>query len=744
MKRYFTLFMTLTLTLLAPFALAQNQTSLLQHEARVDALLATMTLEEKIGQLNFVGHGANITGPEGAAIDFEAALKQGMIGGVQNIRGVDLLTKLQKMTVDGSRLGIPLLFPADIIHGTEVVFPIPLAQASSWDLESIERAERIAAIEATAQGINMNYAPMVDISRDPRWGRVLEGAGEDTFLGAKIAATRVRAYQGNDLSDPLTLVACVKHFAAYGASESGRDYNIVDMSERRLRETYLPPYQAAIDAGAGSVMVSFNELNGVPSSSNRYLLQDILRSEWGFNGFVIGDYTSVAELIEHGVANDLKHAAELSMNAGLDADLVSLAFLKHTKELVAEGKVNVKTVDEAVRRVLRIKFALGIMDNPYHYLDKKREQEYVYKKEYLDAARDLSKKSIVLLKNEGRLLPLKKNIRKLALIGPFVDNNKDPKGAWAFGGAHYGDIVSLLDGVENKLAQGTQILYAKGSNTDNDSLEHIKAAIKIAKKADVVVVAVGEPFDITGEAASRTQLTLPGAQMTLLEELRKVGKPMVVLVFSGRPLVLEWLDKNVPALMQVWHLGHESGNAIADVIFGDYNPSGKLTMSFPYSVGQIPIYYNNKTTGRPFSPDCKWCTRYLDNPNTPLYPFGFGLSYTEFEYSELTLDKPTITTQDTLTASVTLTNTGEYDGMEIVQLYVRDVKGSVARPVKELKGFQNVYLKKGQKTRVSFSISVADLSFYDIEMKYAAEPGEFKVIIGTNSAEYQEASFLLK
>lgn len=716
-------------------------TPLNRNDDAIDSLIKLMTIEEKAGQLNILNYGEDLINPIGEEIDIEEGIRHGLIGGIQNIRGVDLLTKLQKIAIEKSRLGIPLLFPADIIHGTEVVFPIPLATASSWDLKTIEEISHIAATEASALGINLTYSPMVDLSRDPRWGRVMEGSGEDNLLGAHIAKATVKGYQGDDLSSPATIGACVKHLAAYGAVEAGRDYNVVDISERRLREEYLPGYKAAYDAGAVSTMVSFNEINGIPSSCNDYLLHNILRKEWNFEGFVIGDYTSVGELVYHGVARDLKHAGELAINAGVDIDMASMAFLKHLPALVKEGKVSINIVDNAVKNVLRVKYALGIMENPYLYLNKKREQEEVFKPEYLEKAREIARKSIVLLKNNYQLLPMRKDIKRLAIVGPFADDKITPKGEWAFGGSHYQSIVSLTEGIKSKVTDKTEILYAKGCNANDDSTEYISQAINIAKNADAVVVALGEPLEMIGETTSRTELNIPGQQMKLLEELKETGKPIVALIFSGRPLLLEWLDKNIPSIIQVWHLGHESGNAIADVIFGDYNPSGKITMSFPRSVGQIPVYYNNRTTGRPYKEGYRWCSRYIDNPNTPLYPFGYGLSYTTFQYSDIILNKNKLRHRETITATVKIKNTGNMKGVEIVQLYIRDMVGSITRPVKELKDFKVIEMEAGEERDVSFTISVDDLKFYNKNLKWSAEYGDFRIYIGTSSDNTKEIDF---
>ena len=712
-------------------------------ESRIDSLINIMTLDEKLGQLNVVAYASEVTGPGGQKVELKTALQKGQIGGIQNIGGVETLKPIQEMAINESRLGIPLLFPADIIHGREIVFPIPLAEAASWDLEAIELSTRIAATEAASEGINMTFAPVADVARDPRWGRIMEGGGEDPYLTSKIVAARVKGFQGGDLGSPFTLLACAKHFAAYGAAEGGRDYNIVDMSERRLREIYLPPFKSAVDAGIGSFMVSFNEINGTPSSSNSFLLRQVLKGEWGFKGFVIGDYTSVGELVAHGVAKDISEAAELAMNAGVDVDLVTQAYLYQLPELVKEGKVREETINDAVRRVLRMKYALGIMDDPFRYLDQRRSDSAVYRKAYHKIARDIALESIVLLKNEDHVLPLPKSGKTIALIGPFVDNNFDPIGEWAFGGSHYEDVISLLDGVKQAVPDAT-ILYAKGCETTGNDKSNFDLALATARKADVVVVALGEPISMIGEGHSRTHLDLPGVQLDLLKQLNKTGKPIIAVLLNGRPLLLDWLEHNIPAIVEAWHLGHESGHAIADVLFGNYNPSGKLTVSFPLSVGQIPVYYSYKTTGRPYQKNLRWCSHYIDSPNDPLYPFGYGMSYTNYEYADITLNKQQLFPDDTLHASITIKNVGDYDGTEIVQLYIRDLVGSVTRPVKELKGFQRVFLAKGEEKVITFSLTEEDLRFYDKDMQYVAEPGDFTLFIGKNSKDTESINFVLK
>ena len=714
-----------------------------QIENKIDSLLQIMTLEEKLGQLTVVAYSTQMVGPEGEAVDFNTGIRNGHIGGIQSIGGVEQLRKLQEIAVSESRLGIPLMFLFDIIHGRQVVFPIPLAEASSWDMEAIYLSSRIAAIEAAAEGITMNYAPVADVTRDPRWGRIMEGAGEDPYLTSRIVEARVKGYQGDDLSSPFTLLACVKHFAAYGAAEGGRDYNIVDISERRLREVYLPPFKAALDAGVGSLMVSFNEINGIPSSSNRYLLKDLLKEKWKFDGFVIADFTSIDELVNHGLARDQKEAAMLAMDAGLDVDLISQAYLNHIGTLIEEGRIRTAQVDDAVRRWLRMKYRLGIMDDPFRYLNQARSDSAVYRDEYQKIAREIARQSIVLLKNENKLLPLKKDLDKIALIGPFIDNRVDPRGEWAFGGSHYDEVVTMMEGIRNKVPDKTQLLYAKGCDSQNESTDGFREALRVAEEADVLIVGLGEPISMVGEAHSRVYLDLPGKQLDLLTELNKTGKPIVVVLLNGRPLLLDWLEHHIPAIVEAWHLGHQSGNAIADVLFGDYNPSGKLTVSFPVTEGQIPVYYSHKTTGRPFQEDLRWCTHYIDAPNDPLYPFGFGLSYTTFDYSDIRINRSEMGPSDTLTASISIRNTGDRDGEEVVQMYIRDMNASVTRPVKELKGFKKISLRAGEEKEVSFPITVDQLKFYDQQMNYISEPGEFKIYIGKSSKEVKEAAFFL-
>ena len=714
----------------------------------VDELMARMTLEEKIGQLTLLTSNWESTGPT-MRESYRQDIAAGNVGAIFNAFTAAYTRELQRMAVEQTRLGIPLLFGYDVIHGHRTIFPISLGEAASWDLEAIERAARIAATEAAAEGIHWTFAPMVDIARDPRWGRISEGAGEDVFLASAIARARVRGFQGNDLAATDTILATAKHFAAYGAAQAGRDYHTTDMSERELRDTYLPPFEAALDAGAATVMTAFNDLNGVPASGNGFLLTDVLRRQWGFNGFVVTDYTSINEMVPHGYARDEAHAGELAINAGVDMDMQGAVFMNHLATSVAAGRVSEARIDEAVRSILDMKYRLGLFHDPYRYSDAAREEAVIYRPDFLEAARDVARRSIVLLKNEGGALPLAGSVRSIALIGPLGDSRADMIGSWAAAGDRQTRPISLLEGLRERAGRNVAITHVRGAGYrfgDADDRSGFAAAIEAARGADIVIAAMGEPWDMTGEAASRTSLDLPGAQQALLEALEETGKPIVLVLMSGRPNSIEWAADNVDAILHAWYPGTMGGHAIADVLFGDYNPSGKLPVTFPRNVGQVPIYYDMRNTGRPYTPDRegqKYLSRYLDTPNSPLYPFGHGLSYTTFSYSPITLDRARIEPGQRLTASVTVTNSGDRDGTEVVQLYVRDLVGSVTRPVKELKGFQRVPLRRGESRTVSFTLSDADLAFHRADMSYGAEPGEFELFIGGSSDTDLKADFTL-
>lgn len=703
-------------------------------ELFVNDLIKQMTPDEKIGQLSLFTSDWSSTGPT-MRNDYLDLIRQGKAGSIFNAYTVDFVRNLQKTAVEETRLHIPLIFGYDVIHGHRTIFPVPLGQSSTWDTAMIEKAERIAAIEATAEGLNWTFAPMVDIARDPRWGRVMEGGGEDTFLGGLIAAARVRGFQGKSLSDNNTLLACVKHFAAYGAPQAGRDYHTVDMSERSLYEWYLPVYKAAVDAGVASVMTSFNEIAGVPSTSNRWLLTSLLRDDWGFEGFIVTDYTSLNELVPHGVAKDLEHASELSINAGVDMDMQGSAFLNHLGGLLSSGKVSEQTINSAVRRVLEAKYKLGLFDDPYRYCDNKREEEEIMTPVSLAFAREVAAKSCVLLKNENRTLPVPKSVRTLAIIGPLSDSKPDMLGSWSAAG-QWEKCVTLREGIQNKVGSTVKILTEKGCEVNDQNKSGIDRAVSVARRSDFVILALGESSSMSGEAASRTNISLPGVQMELAEAVIMTGKPVAVVLFNGRPLTIPELDRMAPAILESWYGGTEAGNGIADVLFGDVNPSGKLTMTFPRNVGQVPLFYNSKNTGRPINPENpyeKYRSNYLDSPNTPLYPFGYGLSYTTFGYSEIKLNSQSFGANDEIIASVEVTNTGDMDGEEIVQLYVRDLVGDVTRPVRELKGFRKILVKKGQTLTVTFRITPDDLSYYHQDMSCTFDAGEFEIFIGTNS-----------
>ena len=720
----------------------QLLSDLIIYENKADSIINLMTINEKIGQLSLFTSDWSTTGPT-MRKDYIDLIKQGKAGNIFNAYTVDYVKDLQKIAMEETRMHIPMLFGYDVIHGHRTIFPIPLAQASSWDTAAIEKAERIAAIEATAEGLNWTFAPMVDLARDPRWGRVMEGSGEDTWLGGLIAAARVRGFQGSDLSDKSSMLACVKHFAAYGAPQGGRDYNTVDMSERSLYEWYLPVYKSAVNAGVASVMTSFNEIAGIPSTSNKWLLTDLLHNEWKFKGFVVTDYSSINELINHGVAVDLSEAASLSINAGVDMDMQGSAFVSHLDDLVKSGKVSEETLNSAVKRILVAKYELGLFDDPYKYCDKKREKEEIMRPEYLDFAREFAGKSCVLLKNEKGTLPVREDIKTLAVIGPLADSKADMLGFWSAAG-QWEKCVTLLEGINNKVNGTVKILSAKGCNVNDDNTSGINQAVSVARRADFVILALGESKEMSGESASRTDIDLPGVQIELARAVIRTGKPVAVVLFNGRPLAIQELDEIAPAILDAWFGGTQAGNGIADVLFGDVNPSGKLTMTFPRNVGQIPIFYNTKNTGRPINPEKpyeKFKSNYLDSPNTPLYPFGYGLSYTSFKYSVISLNKTGFQKDDHITASVDITNTGDRDGEEIAQLYVYDLVGDVTRPLKELKGFKKVLIEKGKTVSVTFTLSPSDLSYYHTDMSFSFDPGDFELFIGPNSSEGSSVSF---
>jgi beta-glucosidase len=737
-------------------------------EPFIDGLMKKMTLAEKIGQLNLPGSGDIVTGQAGNS-DIAKKIEEGKVGGLFNIKSVAKIKEVQKLAVEKSRLKIPLIFGMDVIHGYETVFPIPLGLSCTWDMNVIERSARIAATEASADGINWTFSPMVDIARDPRWGRIAEGSGEDPYLGSLIAKAMVKGYQGNDLTKNNTIMACVKHYALYGAAEAGRDYNTTDMSHLRMYNEYFPPYKAAVDAGAGTVMASFNEVDGVPATANKWLMTDVLRKQWGFKGFVVTDYTGINEMIEHGIG-DLQTVSARALMAGIDMDMVGEGLLLTTRKSLKEGKVTIAQIDAACRRILEAKYKLGLFDDPYKYCDENRAKTDVFTDAHRKEARSIAAQSFVLLKNNpfsggAGVLPLKKS-GTIALIGPLADAKENMPGTWSVA-ANFSKATSVLTGLKEVAGDKVKIIYAKGSNLDADTefekragmfgkalgrdnrpaAEIIQEAVNIANQADVVVAALGESAEMSGESSSRSNIEIPEVQKDLLKALLKTGKPVVLVLFTGRPLALKWENENVPAILNVWFGGSEAGYAIADVLFGDVNPSGKLSTTFPQNVGQVPIFYNHKNTGRPLE-EGKWFSKfrsnYLDVSNDPVYPFGYGLSYTTFSYSDVKLSGASMKAGQTVTASVKVTNTGNQEGKETVQLYIRDVVGSVTRPVKELKGFQKISLKAGESKEVVFTISVNDLKFYNADLKLVAEPGDFKVFIGGNSRDVKEAAFKLQ
>lgn len=728
-------------------------TSSTDLDKRVDELLAKMTLEEKVGQMNQYNGFWDVTGPAPQGGDSEQKyehLKQGMVGSVLNVRGAKDVYELQKLVVENSRLGIPLIFGSDVIHGMKTLCPIPLAESASWDLEAIELSARNAAIEASALGVNWTFAPMVDLSRDARWGRVMEGAGEDPYLGSKIGVARIHGFQGDDLSANNTIAACAKHFAGYGFSESGRDYNTVDVSTTTLYNFIFPPFKAAVqEADVKTVMNAFNIMNGVPSTGNKFLQRDVLKDGWGFNGFIISDWGSGFEMLAHGYAKDLKDVAEKSANAGSDMDMESRSFVTHLVDLVKEGRVEESVVDDAVRRILRVKFELGLFEDPYKYCSEAREKELLYNEKHMTDALDMAKRSIVLLKNENNLLPLNKNQKKIAVIGALADDKTSPLGSWRIGSDDE-TAVSVLEGFD---AFSKNIRYAKGADVITSKPDFIQPltinetdksgfaeAIRLAKSSEVVVMVLGEHGFQTGEGRSRVNLDLPGVQQELLEEVYKVNKNVVLVLMNGRPLALPWAEENIPTIVEAWHLGTQSGNAIAEVVFGAYNPSGKLPMSFPRHVGQCPIYYNHFNTGRPGPEALVFWSHYNDVENSPLWAFGHGLSYTNFEYSDL---KVNVKGENNVTVQVTVTNTGDYKGEEVAQLYLHDAVASVVRPVKELKGFEKFELEPKASKQLTFTLTEAELGFYNQHGEYLVEPGDFNLMVGTSSVDGLTASFTL-
>ncbi|GBC83327.1 Beta-glucosidase BoGH3B [bacterium HR10] len=703
-------------------------------ERKVEALLRQMTLEEKLGQLQMLdGDADGSYRPEHLDL-----VRRGLVGAFLNVRGARRVNELQRIAVEQSRLKIPLLFGFDVLHGYRTIFPVPLAEASSWDPEAVERAAHIAATEARAAGVTWTFAPMVDIARDPRWGRIVEGSGEDPYLGSIMARARVRGFQGYDYSAPDRVLACAKHFVGYGAAEGGRDYNTTDMSERTLREVYLPPFRAAVEAGVGTIMSAFNDLNGIPASANPFTLRTILRGEWKFDGFVLSDYTAIEELVAHGLAADGAEAARLALDAGVDMEMVSRLYARHVPHLIREGKLSMATIDEAVRRVLRVKFRLGLFERPY--ADEARERALLLRPDHRAAAREIAARSIVLLKNTGGLLPLGKNLRSVAVIGPLADDQRNMLGPWS-GDGRAEDVVTILAGIRAKVGPETQVHSAPGCGITDTVCAGMDEAVRLARQSDVALVVVGESAEMSGEAASRASLDLPGRQLDLVKAVHATGTPTVVVLVNGRPLAIPWIAEHIPAILETWFAGTEAGHAVADVLFGDVNPGGKLPVTFPRSVGQIPIYYNHKRTGRPPDPRNTYTSKYLDEEVTPLFPFGYGLSYTEFRITNLQLSARRLRPTERVTVSVDVENVGPRAGDEVVQLYIRDVAASVTRPVRELKGFQRITLRPGEKRRVTFTLGPEHLGFYNREMRFVVEPGEFRVFVGTSSVGGLEASF---
>lgn len=707
-------------------------------DQKVSELLSKMTLEEKIGQLMQYSGFAYATGPQNSnSATVLEEIKKGKVGSMLNVAGVEETKSFQKLALE-SRLKIPLLFGQDVIHGYRTTFPVNIGQAASWDLGLIEKSERIAATEASAYGIHWTFAPMVDIARDPRWGRVMEGSGEDTYLGTLIGLARIKGFQGKGLGNLDAIMACAKHFAAYGAAVGGRDYNSVDMSLRQLNETYLPPFKAAAEAGVATFMNSFNDINGIPATANKYILRDLLKGKWNYNGFVVSDWGSIGEMVSHGYAKDKAEAAEKAILAGSDMDMESHLYMTELPKLLKEGKVDPKFIDDAARRILIKKFEMGLFDDPYRFSNEKREKEQTNNKENRKFGREFGSKSVVLLKNEKNILPLSKSTKTVALIGPFGKETVANHGFWSV--AFKDDnqrIISQFDGIKNQLDKSSTLLYAKGCNADDQDKSMFAEAVETAKKADVVIMTLGEGHAMSGEAKSRSNIHFSGVQEELLKEIAKTGKPIVLMINAGRPLVFDWAADNVPTILYTWWLGTEAGNSIADVLFGTVNPGGKLPMTFPRTEGQIPVYYNHYNTGRPAktNKERSYVSAYIDLDNDPKFPFGYGLSYTKFKYSDMVLSSTSLTGNQTLNIKISVSNNGNYDGEEVVQLYIRDLFGKVVRPVKELKGFQKIFLKKGETKTVNFTLTPDNLKFYDDQLNYDWEGGEFEIMVGTNSQE---------
>ncbi len=712
-------------------------------DQKVDSVLSLMTLHEKIGQMNQVsGHGM-VTGPlDTNHAYYKDLIKEGKMGSMLNVVGSEYTQRLQQLAVEETRMGIPLLFAYDVIHGFKTIFPVPLGEAASWDLQAIENSARIAAIEASAAGQHWTFAPMVDITRDPRWGRIMEGAGEDPYYASKVAKARVLGFQGNNLNHNHTILACAKHFVAYGGAIGGRDYNTVDVSERSLHELYYPPFRAAIESGVSTFMTAFNDLNGIPATGHEKIIKDKLRTEWGFEGMIVSDWQSIWEMIPHGFAKDHQEAARKALNAGVDMDMMGYLYLEELEGLVQEGKISEKTIDEAVRRILRAKFALGLFEDPYKYSNPEREKKRLLHEDHLTAAHEMAKKSMVLLKNENALLPLSTDLKSIALIGPMAKNQDDLIGTWSAMGEGK-DVISLYDGLINTLHPSAKIFYAKGCDIQGEDKSGFNEALAAARKADIVIAAVGESAMMSGEALCRADISLPGVQEELLLALHRTGKPVIAVLMNGRPLVLTGFHDQIPAILDAWLPGTMGGKAIADVLFGYYNPSGKLPVSFPYAMGQIPVYYNHKNTGRPPKEDERYTSKYLDIPNEPLYPFGYGLSYSDFKLTGVDFQPDSISMNENLKVTIRMKNNGPYDGEQVVQVYLRDMAASVTRPVKELIKFKKVFVPADGEKTIEFSISKEDLGFYGMNMNFITEPGLFRLMVGFNSRDVMEKEFSL-